>query len=60
MSQPAPNLPGVELQVPYALATYPNKLIVDRLDLRQPGRRDSHMTLILLAYFVGVGSERTE
>ena len=75
VSQPAPNLPGiwrvqtrldaayrpgVELQVLYALATYPNKLIVDRLDLRQRDRQDSHMTLILSAYFVGVGSERTE
>ena len=75
VSQPAPNLPGiwrvqtrldaayrpgVELQVLYALATYPTKLIVDRLDLRQRDRQDSHMTLILSAYFVGVESERTE
>ena len=75
MSQPAPNLPGVwrvqtrldatyrpgvELQVLYALATYPNKLIVDRLDLRRRDRQDSHMTLILSAYFVGVESEHAE
>ena len=75
VSQPAPNLPGiwrvqtrldaayrpgVELQVLYALATYPNKLIVDRLDLRRGDRQDSYMTLILSAYFVGVEAERTE
>ena len=75
VSQPAPNLPGIwrvqtrldagyrpggELQVLYALATYPNKLIVDRLDLRRGDRQDSYMTLILSAYFVGVDAERTE
>ena len=75
VSRPAPDLPGiwrvqtrldaayrpgVELQVLYALATYPSKLIVDRLDLRQRSRQDSHMTLILSAYFVGVETERTE
>ena len=75
VSQPASNLPGiwrvqtrldatyrpgVELQVLYALAMHPNKLIVDRLDLRRRDRQDSHMTLILSAYFVGVESKHTE
>ena len=46
--------PGVEVQALHALATYPKKLVVDRLDLRRRGRRDSYLVLILSAYFVGV------
>ena len=52
--------PGVEMQVLHALATHPKKLIVDRLDLRQRGRQDSYLTLILSAYFVGVEAEQKE
>ena len=67
-SQPVPDLPGVwrvqtrldagyrrgvEPRVLHALATYPKKLIVDRLDLHQR-RRSSRLMLILSAYFVGV------
>ena len=72
VSQPVPDLPGVwrvqtrldaayrtgvELQVLHALATHPKKMIVDRLDLRRRGQRDSYLTLILSAYFVGVEAE---
>ena len=75
VSQPVPNLPGiwrvqtrldaayrpgVELQVLHALATHPKKLIVDGLELRQRGRRNSYLTLILSAYFVGVEAEQAE
>ena len=75
VSQPVPDLPGiwrvqtrldaayrpgVELQVLHALATHPKKLIVDRLDLRQRSRRDSYLSLILSAYFVGVEAEQAE
>ena len=72
MSQPLPELPGVwrvqtrldasyrpgvELEALHALATHPQKLVVDRLDLRRRERHDSHMVLILSAYFVGVEGE---
>ncbi len=71
-SQPLPELPGVwrvqtrldgayrpgeELKVLHALATHPQKLVVDRLDLRRRERHDSHLVLILSAYFVGVEGE---
>ena len=74
-SQPVPGLPEIwrvqarldggyrpelEPQVLHALATYPKKLIVDRLDLRRRGRRDSHVALILSAYFVGVEAAQKE
>ena len=52
--------PELEPQILHALATYPKKLIVDRLDLRRRSRRDSHVTLILSAYFVGVEAEQAE
>ena len=52
--------PEIEPQILHALATYPKKLIVDRLDLRRRGRRDSHVALILSAYFVGVEAEQKE
>ena len=48
---------GVEPRVLHALATYPKKLVVDRLDLHQR-RRSSRLMLILSAYFVGVEAER--
>ena len=72
VSQPVPDLPGVwrvqlrldagyrpgvELQVLHALATYPKKLVVDRLDLRRRNRQRSRLALILSAYFVGVEAE---
>ena len=75
VSQPVPDLPGiwrvqtrldatyrpgVELQVLHALATHPKKLIVDRLELRQRGRQNSSLKLILSAYFVGVEAEQAE
>ena len=71
-SQPLPELPGVwrvqtrldaayrrgvELEALHALATHPQKLVVDRLDLHRRERHDSHMVLILSAYFVGVEGE---
>lgn len=74
-SEPAPDLPGiwrvqarldatyrpgVELKLLHALATHPNKLVVDRLVLRQRDGRDSYMTLVLSAYFTGVEAQRTE
>ncbi len=72
VSQPVPDLPGiwrvqtrldaayrpgVELQALHAMATYPKKLVVDRLDLSRRGRQDSRLTLILSAYFVGVEAQ---
>lgn len=72
VSQPVPDLPGiwrvqtrldaayrpgVELQALHAVATYPKKLVVDRLDLSRRGRQDSRLTLILSAYFVGVEAQ---
>ena len=75
VSQPVPDLPGVwrvqarldaayqsgvELKVLHALATHPKRMIVDRLDLRRRGRRDSYLTLILSAYFVGVEAESAQ
>ena len=75
VSQPVPDLPGiwrvqtrldaayrpgVELRMLQALATYPKKLIVDRLDLRHRTRQDFYMTLILSAYFVGVDAEGSQ
>ena len=69
VSQPAPGAPGVwrvqmqftasyrrgaELQVLHRLATYPRKLVVDRLDL---SRNNDRLRLILSAYFLGVGAE---
>ena len=75
VSQPVPDLPGVwrvqtrvdaayrpgvELQVLHALATHPKKMVVDRLELRRRSRRDSYMTLILSAYFVGVEAEQAQ
>ena len=72
VSQPVPDLPGiwrvqsrldaayppgVELQALHAMATYPKKLVVDRLDLRRRKGQDSRLALILSAYFVGVEEE---
>lgn len=48
--------PGIELKALHALATHPKKLIVERLELSRDDRRDSRLTLILSAYFVGVES----
>ena len=48
---------GAELQVLHAVATHPKKLVVDRLDLR---RRDSRMTLMVSAYFVGIEDAEPE
>ena len=73
VSQPVPELPGVwrvqtrldagyrrgtELRALHALATYPKKLVVDRLELRRLPRQDSRLVLILSAYFVGVEAEQ--
>ena len=41
----------------HAVATHPKKLVVDRLDLR---RRDSRMTLMVSAYFVGIEDAEPE
>ena len=69
VSQPVPGLPGIwrvqtrldaayrsggELRALHVLATYPKKLVVDRLHLVRRQRHDSHLILILSAYFVGV------
>ena len=73
VSQPVPDLPGIwrvqtrldaayrgraELHALHAIATHPNRLVVDRLDLRRRQRQRSHMVLILSAYFVGVEAEQ--
>lgn len=44
--------PGAELQMLYRLATYPKKLVVERLDVR---RQPPRTTLIVSAYFIGIG-----
>ncbi len=44
--------PGSELLALHALATHPKKIVVDRLDLR---RRDRRMTLLVSAWFAGIG-----
>ncbi len=50
--------PGSELLALHALATHPRKIVVDRLDLR---RRDRRMTLLVSAWFTGIGdAEPTE
>ena len=71
-SEPAPGLPGIwrvqtrldatyrpgiELRLLHALATHPKKLVVDRLDLVRRRTHDSHLVLILSAYFVGIRAE---
>ena len=48
--------PGVELKALHALATHPEKLIVERLELSRHDRRDARLMLIVSAYFVGVES----
>ena len=68
VSQPVPDLPGLwrvqtrldaryrrgtELRALHALATHPNKLVVDRVELRRQ-RGNFRLMLILSAYFVGV------
>ncbi len=49
--------PGSELLALHALATYPKKLVVDRLDLR---RRDRRMTLLVSAWFAGIKDAEPE
>ena len=50
--------PGSELLAMHAIATHPQKIVVDRLDLR---RRDRRMTLLVSAWFVGIrDAESTE
>ena len=71
-SEPAPDLPGIwrvqtrldatyrpgiELRLLHALGTHPKKLVVDRLDLVRRRGHDSHLVLILSAYFVGIRAE---
>lgn len=66
LMQPVPDVPGIwrvqaqfsaghdsgaQLQVLHALATYPKKLVIDRLDVLR-GR--SRIVVILSAYFVGI------
>ncbi len=67
-SQPAPGLPGIwrvqtrldapfqsggELRALHALATHPQKLVVDQLHIRRRNR-DSYIILMISAYFMGV------
>ena len=69
LTQPVPEVPGVwrvqaqfsashdsgaQLQVLYALATHPKKLVIDRVDLVQ-GR--ARLVTLLSAYFVGLDAE---
>ena len=69
LTQPMPDVPGVwrvqaqfsasydsgtQLQLVHALATHPQKLVVDRLDME---RGKARLTLILSAYFVGLDAE---
>lgn len=69
VSQTVPDAPGVwrvqmqftasyrrgqELEILHRVATYPRKLVVDRLDL---SRNNDRIRLILSAYFLGVAEE---
>ena len=70
LTQPVPNVPGVwrvqaqftashesgaQLQVLHALATYPRKLVIERLEvMRGRGR----LVVLLSAYFVGLEAEQ--
>ena len=69
VSQPVPTAPGIwrvqmqlsasyrrgiELEVLHRVATYPRRLVVDRLDLN---RSNDRIRLILSAYFLGVAPE---
>ena len=45
---------GIELEVLHRVATYPRRLVVDRLDLN---RSNDRIRLILSAYFLGVAPE---
>lgn len=71
LSQPVPNLPdvwriqmrvsggyaqGAELQLLYAIATHPQKFVVDRLDIT---RSNSRLTLLVSAYFTGFAEEQS-
>ncbi|MDE0174797.1 MAG: hypothetical protein OYH76_21975 [Defluviicoccus sp.] len=49
--------PGSELRIVHALATHPEKLVVDRLDLRRHGPDGSYLVLIVSSYFVGLKTE---
>ena len=66
ISRPVPEVPGLwqaqaqfsglagdgaELEVIRAIAQWPRKLVIDRLQVR---RRDARLTVLLSAYFVGV------
>lgn len=45
---------GAELQLLYAIARYPNKLVIDRLDL---SRQNSRLLVLVSAYFVGITAD---
>ena len=66
-SQPVPHLPevrrvqirldsdyrpGLELRIVHDLATHPEKLFVDRLDLKRHGRDEAYLVLVVSSYFV--------
>ena len=49
--------PGSELRIVHVLANHPEKLVVDRLDLRRHGPDRSYLVLIVSSYFVGLKAE---
>ena len=49
--------PGAELRIVHALAAHPEKLVVDRLDLRRHGPDGSYLVMIVSSYFVGLKTE---
>jgi hypothetical protein len=49
--------PGAELQLLYAIATHPEKLIIDRLDL---SRQNSRLAVLVSAYFIGITTDERE
>jgi hypothetical protein len=48
--------PGAELQLLYAIAAHPGKLVVDRLDL---SRQNSRMLVLVSAYFIGIPADES-
>ena len=49
--------PGLELRIVRALATFPKKLVVDRIHLRRRSEDGSYLVLIVSSYFVGLKTE---
>ncbi|MCY4559724.1 MAG: hypothetical protein OXF79_25850 [Chloroflexi bacterium] len=52
--------PGSELRIMHALATYPKKMVVDRIDLSRPSQDGSYLVLMVSSYFVGLKTKSSK